>query len=143
MSKGIFTPVVRPADILNVFEKVSVIGVDTVEVFNETTGKRASEIRLASDGYFSSALTMVEGVNRINVRARVSGGGIGRDMVSVVYQPPRKRSLDVEVFMEESGSFGSESQKLDKMRDEIERELGRSRTETQGSMPADQITTDP
>jgi len=131
MSGGIFTPVVRPADILAVLEKVSVIGVDTVEVFNETTGKRASQIRLASDGFFSSALPMVEGVNRINVRARVSGGGIGKDSISVVYEPTKKRSLGIEVFMEKERSLSLEVEKLGKD-EEIQRELDRSRTEKVG-----------
>jgi len=131
MSGGIFTPVVRPADILAVLEKVSVIGVDTVEVFNETTGKRASQIRLASDGFFSSALPMVEGVNRINVRARVSGGGIGKDSISVVYEPTKKRSLGIEVFMEKERSLSLEVEKLGK-NEEIHRELDRSRTEEVG-----------
>lgn len=117
MSGGIFTPVVRPADILAVLENVSVIGVDTVEVFNETTGKRASQIRLASDGFFSSALPMVEGVNRINVRARVSGGGIGKDSVSVVYEPTKKRSLGIEVFMEKERSLSLEVEKLGRPQD--------------------------
>ncbi len=132
MSGGIFTPVVRPADILAVLEKVSVIGVDTVEVFNETTGKRASQIRLASDGFFSSALPMVEGVNRINVRARVSGGGIGKDSVSVVYEPTKKRSLGIEVFMEKERSLSLEVEKLGRNSDEIQRELDRSRGEKVG-----------
>ena len=132
MSGGIFTPVVRPADILAVLEKVSVIGVDTVEVFNETTGKRASQIRLASDGFFSSALPMVEGVNRINVRARVSGGGIGKDSISVVYEPTKKRSLGIEVFMEKERSLSLEVEKLGKNSEEIQRELDRSRREEVG-----------
>ncbi len=143
MSGGIFTPVVRPADILAVLEKVSVIGVDTVEVFNETTGKRATQIRLASDGYFSSALPMVEGVNRINVRARVSGGGIGRDTVTVVYQPAKKRSLGIEVFMEKERSLSLEVEKLEKNSIEIERELERSRREAQSLDPADEKNPQP
>jgi len=132
MSGGIFTPVVRPADILAVLEKVSVIGVDTVEVFNETTGKRATQLRLASDGFFSSALPMVEGVNRINVRARVSGGGVGKDSISVVYEPTRKRSLGVEVFMEKERSLSLEVEKLGKNSEEIQRELDRGRREMLG-----------
>jgi len=132
MSGGIFTPVVRPADILAVLEKVSIIGVDTVEVFNETTGKRASQIRLASDGFFSSALPMVEGVNRINVLARVSGGGIGKDSVLVVYEPTKKRSLGIEVFMEKERSLSLEVEKLGRNSDEIQRELDRSRGEKVG-----------
>lgn len=143
MSGGIFTPVVRPADILAVLEKVSVIGVDAVEVFNETTGKRASQIQLASDGYFSSAIPMVEGVNRINVRARVSGGGIGKDTVSVVYDPPNKRSLGIEVFMEKERSLSLEVEKLGKNAGEIERELERSRREAQKLDPANVTKPEP
>ncbi len=51
-SGGIFTPVVRPADILAVLENVSAVGVNYVEVFNKTMGEKATHLRLAADGFF-------------------------------------------------------------------------------------------
>ncbi len=128
-SGGIFTPVVRPADILAVLENVSVVGVERVEVLNKTTGKRASQLRLASDGFFSSALPVVEGLNRIQVLARASGGAVGKDTVSVFYRSGERRSLELEVFLEKEKSLSLEVERLGKSRVEIKREIERSRRE--------------
>ncbi|MFQ5902345.1 MAG: VWA domain-containing protein [Candidatus Binatia bacterium] len=129
-SRGIFTPVVRPADILRVLENVSVVGVDYVEVFNETTGQRASRLRLAADGFFSSALPVAEGLNRIQVLARASGGAIGRDSISVYYQRGDQRSLDLEVFLEKEKSLKLEVERLGKSREEIQREFDRRKEDS-------------
>jgi Mg-chelatase subunit ChlD len=131
-SGGIFTPVVRPADILAVLESVSVVGVEYVEVFNKTTGKRASQLRLASDGFFSSALPVVEGLNRIQVLARASGGAVGKDTVSVFYRSGGQRSLDLEVFLEKEKSLKLEVERLGKSKVEIQREIERSKRENLG-----------
>ncbi len=128
-SGGIFTPVVRPADILSVLESVSVVGVEYVEVFNKTTGKRASQLRLASDGFFSSALPVVEGLNRIQVLARGSGGAIGKDSISVFYQSGERRSLDLEVFLEKEKSLKLEVERLGRSSEEIQGEAERRRRE--------------
>ena len=128
-SGGIFTPVVRPADILTVLESVSVVGVEYVEVFNKTTGKRASQLRLASDGFFSSALPVVEGLNRIQVLARGSGGAIGKDSISVFYQSGERRSLDLEVFLEKEKSLNLEVERLSRSSEEIQSEAERRRRE--------------
>ncbi|MFQ5540566.1 MAG: VWA domain-containing protein, partial [Candidatus Binatia bacterium] len=129
-SRGIFTPVIRPADILRVLENVSVVGVDYVEVLNETTGQRASRLRLAADGFFSSALPVVEGLNRIQVLARASSGAIGRDSISVYYQRGDQRSLDLEVFLEKEKSLKLEVERLGKSGEEIQREIGRRREDS-------------
>ena len=129
-SGGIFTPVVRPADILTVLESVSVVGVEYVEVFNKTTGKRASQLRLASDGFFSSALPVVEGLNRIQVLARGSGGAIGKDSISVFYQSGEQRSLDLEVFLEKEKSLKLEVERLGRSSEEIQREIEGNRRES-------------
>ncbi len=129
-SGGIFTPVVRPADILSVLENISAVGVEYVEVLNETTGQRASHLRLAADGFFTSALPVVEGWNRIRVLARASDGLVGRDTVSVHYQRGDERSLDLEVFMEKEKSLRLQVERLGKSREEIQREIDRSREES-------------
>ncbi len=129
-SGGIFTPVVRPADILGVLERVSVVGVDFVEVLNETTGQRASHLRLAADGFFSSALPVVEGLNRIQVLARASDGSTGRDSISVYYQRGDQRSLELEVFLEKEKSLKLQVERLGKSKEDIQREIDRSREDS-------------
>ena len=38
-SGGTYTPVLRPADVMAVVDKVPVVGVDSIQVTNETTGR--------------------------------------------------------------------------------------------------------
>ena len=129
-SGGIFTPVLRPADILGVLENISVVGVDYIEIFNETTGQRASQLRLAADGFFSSALPVAEGLNRIQVLARASDGTIGRDSISLHYQRSDQRSLELEVFLDKEKSLKLEVERLGKSREEMEREIDRTREDS-------------
>lgn len=129
-SGGIYTPVVRPADILTILENISVVGVDYVEVINETTGQKALQMRLAADGFFSAALPMAEGLNRIQVLARASDGLSGRDSISVYYLPGDQRSLELEIFMEKEKSLKLEVERLGRGREEIQKEIERSREES-------------
>jgi hypothetical protein len=99
-SGGTYMPVLRPADILAVVDKVSAVGVDSIQVTNETIQQKAFQSRLALDGFFASAVPVVEGLNRIQVLGRASDGSIGRDTVTVRYEPGGKRSLDLEIFLE-------------------------------------------
>ncbi|MFQ5683669.1 MAG: VWA domain-containing protein [Candidatus Binatia bacterium] len=129
-SGGIFTPVVRPADILAVLENISVVGVDYVEVLNKTTGRRASQLRLGADGFFSSALPVTEGLNRIQVFARASDGAVGQDSISVYYQSGKQRSLDLEVFIKKEKDLKLQVERLGKSKEDIQREIDRSREDS-------------
>jgi von Willebrand factor type A domain len=64
-SGGTYTAVTRPADVLAVVDKISAVGVDSIQVTNETIQKNALHSRLAVDGFFASAVPVVEGLNRI------------------------------------------------------------------------------
>lgn len=129
-SGGIFTPVARAADILSVLENVSVVGVDYVEAVNMTTGQKASHLRLAADGFFSAALPMAEGLNRLQVLARGSDGVTGRDSISVYYQRGDQRSVELEVFLEKEKNLKLEVERLGKGREEIQREVERGREDS-------------
>jgi hypothetical protein len=117
-SGGIFTPVVRPADILRVLEEISVVGVDYVEVFNKTTGEKASQFRLAADGFFSAALPVAEGLNRIQVLARGSDGTVAQDSIAVYYHRGDQRSLELEIFLEKERNLKLEIERLGKSRED-------------------------
>lgn len=129
-SGGIFTPVVRAADILAVLENISVVGVDYVQVFNETTGQKASQLRLATDGYFGSSVPVVEGMNQIQVSARASNGTTSQDSISVYYARGQQRSVDVEVFLEKEKKLKVEVEKLGKSQEEIQKEIERSKQDS-------------
>jgi Mg-chelatase subunit ChlD len=129
-SGGVFTPVVRSADILGAIENISVVGVDFVQIFNETTGQKASQMRLAPDGFFSAAVPVTEGENRIEAFARASDGSNGRHSVTISYERGRQRSLDLEVFIEREKSLKLEIDRLGKSKEEIQRDIDRSREES-------------
>jgi hypothetical protein len=112
-SGGSYTPVSRPADVLAVVENISVVGVDYVQVFNETMAQKASHLRLAADGTFSSAVPVIEGANRIQVSARSSDGSVGRKSITVHFQPGGRRSLDLQVFLEREQSLKLEVDRLE------------------------------
>lgn len=137
-SGGLYTPVSRPADILAILEKISVVGVDYIQVVNETMGQKATHLRLAADGFFSSAIPVVEGVNRVQVFARSNDGSVGRDSVAIHYEPGGQRSLDLEVFLEKEKSLKLEVERLGRSQEEIQREIDRKRRESttdSGALP--------
>jgi hypothetical protein len=126
-SGGTYTAVTRPADVLAVVDNLSVVGVDSLQVTNETMGQKALRSRLAADGFFASAVPVVEGLNRIQVLARSSDGSVGRDTITVRYEPGGNRSLELEIFLEKEKSLKLEVERLGKSPDQIQREVDRIR----------------
>jgi Mg-chelatase subunit ChlD len=111
-SGGTYTAVTRPADVLAIVDNVSAVGVNFLHVTNETMGQKALQSRLAADGFFASAVPLVEGLNRIQVLARSSDGAIGKDTITVHYQAGAERSLELEVFIEREKSLKLEVKRL-------------------------------
>lgn len=126
-SGGTYTAVTRPADVLAAVDKVSAVGLDSILVTNETIQQKALQSRLAVDGFFASAVPVVEGLNQIQVVVRARDGSTGRDTITVHYQPGEKRSLELEVFLEKEKSLKLEVERLRKSADEIQRDLERNR----------------
>jgi von Willebrand factor type A domain len=120
-SGGTYTAITRPADVLAVVDKVSAVGVDSIQVTNETIQQKALQSRLAVDGFFASAVPVVEGLNRIQVLGRASDGSIGRDTITVRYEPGDKRSLDLEIFLEREKSLELEVERLGKSSEQIQK----------------------
>jgi von Willebrand factor type A domain/Glucodextranase, domain B len=129
-SGGTYTPVMRPADALAVLENISVVGVDYVQVVNQTIGQKATQLRLAADGFFSSAVPVAEGRNQIDVLARASDGTNSRESITVYYQPGAQKSLELEVFLEKEKNLQLEVDRLGKSPAEIQREVERNREDT-------------
>jgi len=129
-SGGTYTPVVRPADVLAVVENISVVGVDFVQIVNQTIGQKATNLRLAADGFFSSAVPVIEGRNQIDVFARASDGTTGRDSITIYYQSGTQKSLDLEVFLEKERKLKLEVERLGRSQAEIQRDVERSREDS-------------
>jgi Mg-chelatase subunit ChlD len=126
-SGGTYTPVVRPVDVLAVLDNISVVGVEYVQVVNQTSGQKATHLRLAADGFFSSAVPVIEGRNQIEVLARASDGSNGRASTTIFYQSGTRKSLELEVFLEKEKNLQLEVDRLGKSSAEIQREIERNR----------------
>ena len=129
-SGGAYTPVMRPADVLAVLENISVVGVDYVQIVNQTTGQKATQLRLAADGFFSSAVPVAEGRNQIDVLARASDGSNARDTITIYYQSGNQKSLELEIFLEKEKNLQLEVDRLGKSSDAIQREIERNRQDS-------------
>ena len=134
-SGGTYTPVMRPADALAVLENISVVGVDYVQVVNQTIGQKATQLRLAADGFFSSAVPVTEGKNQIDVLARASDGSNARESITIFYQAGTQKSLDLEVFLEKEKNLQLEVNRLGKSPAEIQREVERNREDSLSKPP--------
>jgi hypothetical protein len=126
-SGGTYTPVVRPVDVLAVLDSISVVGVEYVQVVNQTMGQKASQLRLAADGFFSSAVPVVEGRNQIEVLARAGDGSNGRATITIDYQSGARKSLELEVFLDKEKKLQLEVDRLGKSSAEIQHEVERNR----------------
>ena len=129
-SGGTYTPVVRPVDVLAVLENISVVGVDFVQIVNQTIGQKATQLRLAADGFFSAAVPVAEGRNQIEVFARASDGSNSRDSITIFYQSGNQKSLELEVFLEKERKLKLEVDRLGRSPAEIQREVERNREDS-------------
>jgi Mg-chelatase subunit ChlD len=85
VSGGVFTPVVRPADLRSVFGEISFSEIESLTLRNRTNGARPGRILRNSDGSFSALLELAEGRNVIEVEARATDGTEGRRQVVVTW----------------------------------------------------------
>ena len=129
-SNGTYTPVSRAADVLAVVENISVVGVEYVQILNQTMGQKATQTRLGVDGFFSSAVPVVEGRNQIDVFARASDGSTGKDSITIYYQSGNQKSLDLEVFIEKEKNLKLQVDRLGKSQTEIQQETERNREDS-------------
>jgi Mg-chelatase subunit ChlD len=129
-SGGTYIPVQRPADVLAVVENVSVVGVDYVQIVNRTTGQKAAHHRLTADGFFSSAVPVVDGGNQIDVFARASDGSNASASVTIYYQSGSQKSLELDIFLEKEKKLELDIQRLGRSPADIQRDVERSREES-------------
>jgi Mg-chelatase subunit ChlD len=143
-SGGTYTPVSRPVDILSVVENISAVGVDYVQIVNQTSGQKASQLRVAADGFFSAAVPVIEGRNQIDVFARASDGSNGKDSVTIHYHSGNQKSLELEVFLEREKKLKLEVERLGKSPAEIQEDIERARQDglgrSQRQLPTEQGT---
>jgi hypothetical protein len=111
---------------------------------NQTSGQKASQLRVAADGFFSAAVPVIEGRNQIDVFARASDGSNGKDSITINYQSGNQKSLELEVFLEKEKKLKLEVERLGKSQAEIQQDIERSRQDglgrSQRQLPAEQET---
>jgi hypothetical protein len=137
---GYFTPVRRPADLVEVIEHVSFANIDQVAIQNLTTGAPASELITNADGTFSALVPVKEGRNRIQVLARASDGSDATAEVVLSYAPgvdtvmlprelmgQRNRLLEQRLVELKRGRIAAEQERVDTARKELLMEIERER----------------
>ncbi len=73
-TRGTFTPVRNPGDIIAVLQHVSFSNIEDVVVTNLTTGDFSTDVELSPDGRFSGFVPVREGGNRLRVTALAADG---------------------------------------------------------------------
>jgi hypothetical protein len=84
---GVFTPVVRPADLRTVFEDITFSDIDKFELANRTNGAQPTQLVRNADGSFSALMKLEEGRNVLELYARATDGSEGRRQVQVMFVP--------------------------------------------------------
>jgi hypothetical protein len=85
---------------------------------------------LAADGFFSSAVPVVEGRNQVDVFARASDGSNARESITVFYQSGNQKSLDLEIFLEKEKKLDLEIRRLGRSQTEIQQDVDRNREDS-------------
>jgi hypothetical protein len=119
-SGGTYTPVSRPGDVLAVIENISVVGVDYVQIINQTMGQKATHMRLGADGFFSSSVPVVEGRNQIEVFARASDGSkIDQDRLVLAGMFDERRDVEPLRVVDAAFPVGDGDDARGELRDQI------------------------
>ena len=87
VSRGRFTPVRRPGDLVQVIENVNFANLESLVVRNRTLEREASELVKKADGGFGALVPLQPGRNVIEVAARASDGTEARAVISVQLGP--------------------------------------------------------
>jgi len=96
MTKGTFTPLRRPGEIIDILPKTSFADLDMVFVTNVTAGRPAGDLTVNPDGRFSATVPLVSGVNRIAVTVLATDGTKESAWVQVRYLQEESLQLEVQ-----------------------------------------------
>ncbi|MBI3988224.1 MAG: VWA domain-containing protein [candidate division NC10 bacterium] len=85
VSRGTFTPLQNPGEVIDILPKTSFAELDLVSVQNETTGELARDLVVNPDGRFHAEVPLTRGVNQIVVNILATDGTKGLASVLVHY----------------------------------------------------------
>ena len=144
-TRGFFTPVRNPGELVDIVEEVSFADVRSVHLEHEETGTEARPFRLTADGSWAGFVRLEPGENGIGVTAVAEGGAEEKRRIRVhsVEEPEDEPALPVELLVQrnrllEDCLLIAKQERLDRERErneairrqlqlEIERERRRAR----------------
>jgi Mg-chelatase subunit ChlD len=144
-TRGFFTPVRNPGDLVDIVEEVSFADIESVHLEHVGSGREARPFRVTADGSWAGFVELEPGANQIAVTAVADGGAEEKRslLVSSVEAPERELELPVELVVQrnrllEDCLLIAKQERLDRERErneeirrqlqlEIERERRRAR----------------
>ncbi len=137
---GVFTPVPRPGDLVELMSDVRFTGLSDVRLVNVSTDRRAEPFRMAADGSWIGFLEVAPGVNWITVEARASLSGHASRGIVVEWDPDlppsatppeyvvqRNELLEICLDRERRRREELEGEHIQHVRKELRREIERAR----------------
>ncbi len=95
VTKGTFTPLQNPGDVIDILPKTSFAELDLVSVQNETTGEMARDLVVNPDGRFNALVPLTRGENQIVVNVLATDGTRGKASVLVRYLVGESMELEL------------------------------------------------
>jgi hypothetical protein len=139
-SRGRFTPVRKPGDLIRVIENVNFANLDLLEVKNRTLAKPATELVQKADGGFGALVPVQPGRNVIEVHARASDGTEATAEVAIQFLPEaspvdtpaalvslRNQLLEQRIVSLRRDRIEAERDRQEDVRRELELEIERER----------------
>jgi hypothetical protein len=156
VSRGRFTPVRKPGDLIQVIENVNFANLDQLTVRNATLGRPATELVQKADGGFGALVPVQTGRNLIEVRARASDGTEASAQVAIQYLPGgkpmatpaalvslRNQLLEQRVVSLRRDRVEAEREREEATRRELELEIERERAEQRAAKQRRELKIEP
>ena len=156
VSRGRFTPVRKPGDLIQVIENVNFANLDQLTVRNVTLDQPAAELVQKADGGFGALVPVQGGRNVIEVWARASDGTEARAQVAIqflagakpVATPPglvslRNQLLEKRIVTLRRDRIEAERERQDETRRALELEIERERAEQRAATQRRELKIEP
>jgi hypothetical protein len=140
ITRGRFTPVRKPGDLIQVIENVNFANLDSLAVRNQTLARDATELVQKADGGFGALVPVQPGRNVIEVVARATDGSEARAEVVVQHLPGaspvdaprelvalRNQLLEKRVLNLKRGRIEAERERSEEVRRSLELEIEQER----------------
>jgi hypothetical protein len=156
VSRGRFTPVRKPGDLIQVIENVNFANLDQLTVRNSTLDRPATELVQKADGGFGALVPVQAGRNVIEVWARASDGTEARAQVAIQFlagasptaTPPalvslRNQLLEKRIVTLRRDRIEAERERQEETRRKLELEIERERAEQRAATQRRELKIEP